>query len=152
MLARFEAERGAELGLAWLRGLSAVAAFVGSLGLLLAKVPVAIFLIGALGLALSFAWLVQSRRSARRAQNPAETYLAVHARGLLWADPPKAPIWVSWTSVAGLEVDEERLDILVERKAAPPLHIEPRYPGVEIHELVRTLRNAWSHAHDSQDA
>ena len=116
---------------------------VASLAVLLGKVPVAVFLVGALGLALSLAWLVQARRSAQRAREPQATYLAVHATGLVWSDPPRPPIWVAWSEVNELEVDEERLDILVSRKAASPLHIEPRYPGVEIHELVRTLRNAW---------
>ena len=44
--------------------------------------------------------------------------------------------------VVEIEVDEERLDVLVRLHAGPPLRIEPRYPGVEIHELVRTLNDA----------
>jgi hypothetical protein len=147
-LARFEAERAAELSLARLRMTCAALAAVSSIAVLLGKVPVAVFLVGALGLALSLAWLVQARRSAQRARDPQANYLAVHAKGLLWSEPPRPPIWVAWSEVSGLEVDEERLDIVVSRKAAAPLHIEPRYPGVEIHELVRTLRNAWQSSGD----
>lgn len=148
LLARFEAERSEELRLARVRMASAVLAGGASLAVLLGKVPVAVFLVGALGLAVSLAWLVQARRSAQRARGPQATFLAVHSQGLWWSDPPRPPIWVAWSSVSELEVDEERLDIRLSLKAAPPLHIEPRYPGVEIHELVRTLRNAWLRSRD----
>ncbi|MFT3922513.1 MAG: hypothetical protein QM778_08265 [Myxococcales bacterium] len=152
MLARFEAEREAELSFARLRRTSAIVLAVGSLAVLLGRVPVAVFLVGALGLALSLAWLVQARRSARRARDPGATYLAVHAHGLEWADGFKAPIWVAWNTVSELDVDEEHLDVRVSLKGASPLHIEPRYPGVEIHELVRTLRNAWQRSDDFPEA
>ncbi len=148
LLVRFEARRSEELSLARVRMTSAVLAGAASVAVLLGKVPVAVFLVGALGLAVSLAWFVQARRSAQRARGPQATFLAVHANGLGWSDPPKPPLWVAWSSVSELEVDEERLDIRVLLKAASPLHIEPRYQGVESHELVRTLRNAWLRPRD----
>jgi len=151
LIERFETRREAELSFSRLRLTSAVVAAGASLAVLLARVPVAVFLVGALGLAVSLAWTIQALRSAQRAKNPGATYLAVHTRGLEWADAPKAPIWVAWDAVSGLEVDEERLDVLVSFKAASPLHIEPRYPGVEIHELVRRMRNAWLRHNDTPE-
>jgi hypothetical protein len=44
--------------------------------------------------------------------------------------------------VQDVQVDEERLDVVVCRKYAAPVSIEPRYPGVEIHALMHTLRDA----------
>jgi hypothetical protein len=148
LLVRFSAERGAEMAHARLRMVSAAVSALASICVLLGKVPVVVFLVALLGLILSLAWFAQARKSARRARDPGATYLALHARGLLWSQPPRAPIWVAWDEVSELEVDEERLDVRVSRKAAPPLHIEPCYPGVEIHELVHRLRNAWLSSSD----
>jgi hypothetical protein len=146
---RFVGHAGAERAQARLRAACAALAGTGSLALLLARVPLAVFLVALLGTSLSLLWWREARRSARRARSPESIYLAIHADGLVWADPPRATLWIPWTEIRELTVDEERVCVCVERHAAPPVYIDPCYPGVEIHELVRTLRNAWLGAGDS---
>ncbi len=151
LLVRFDADATEERTYARVRMATACVSAVASLLVLLSRVPVAVFLVALLGLAISLVWLREARKAAQRAISPHAAYLAAHAHGLLWADAPSPPVWVSWNEVMDLAVDEERLTILVTRKGAPALHIPPRYPGVEIHELVSKLRNAWAASSDPVD-
>jgi hypothetical protein len=108
----------------------------------LGDLPVPVFLVGVLGLLVSVAWLRNARRTAHRAPQANLHFLEVYEDGLLLSEGERR-VAVLWTQVEDVEVDEERLDVVVTRRDAPPLRIEPRYAGVEIHQLVRTLRNAW---------
>ncbi len=144
VIVRFDADPNQERTYARVRTVTACVSAAASALVLLSNVPVAVFLVALLGLAISVVWLFEARKAAQRAETPQTAFLAAHARGLLWADGPRPPIWVAWDEVMDLDVDEERLTVRVTRKAAPPLHIPPRYPGVEIHELVFKLRKAWA--------
>ncbi|MET0341060.1 MAG: hypothetical protein ABW252_08655 [Polyangiales bacterium] len=140
-LARYEASPSELRALARVRMVSALVAFGGAVAMLLGELPVPVFLLALLGLVLSLAWLGQARRASRAARSAHRDALTVHARGL-WLEEAARNVWCSWDDVTEIEVDEERLDVLVRLRAGPPLRIEPRYPGVEIHELVRTLNDA----------
>ena len=50
--------------------------------------------------------------------------------------------WLAFSDVERFEVDEERVDVLVTKRDASTLRIEPQYTGVDIYELVHTLDNA----------
>jgi hypothetical protein len=147
LLTRFEVDPRDERMFARVRAGAAFLAAAGSGLLLLGDLPVPVFMVGLLGLFVSLVWLRQARRAAHRVTHAGNHFLAVHRDGLLLAEGERR-VAVLWTQVQAVEVDEERLDVVVTRHDAPPLHIEPRY-GVEIHQLVRTLRNAWQGRGDS---
>lgn len=151
LIVRFEADPDEERVHARVRMVCAGIASVASLAVMLGRVPVTVFLVALLGLAISLAWFREARKAARRATTPQAVFLEVYRGGLVWAEAPNPPIWVSWNEVSALDVDEERLTVCVSRAAAPPLHIIPRYPGVEIHALVDRLRNAFQEASDNLD-
>jgi hypothetical protein len=149
LLARFQVDPREERSFARIRLASALLGALGSAALLLGRLPVGVFMIGVLGLLVSLAWLRQARKAKVRAAQAGDHHLVVYKRGLLLAEGD-TQTWLAWSDVRAVEVDEERLDIVLERSGGtvPPLRIEPRYPGVEIHELMRTLRNAWLSSSD----
>ena len=141
LLQRFEVSRSDQRSVAIVRGVAAVLCAVCALWVLLSRVPVAVFLAGLLGLVMSIAWLAQARRAARTAASAETHHLSVHRDGLVVAEQTKLT-HVRFAEVCDIAVDEERLDIVVTLNDRHCIRIEPRYPGVEIHDLVRTLREA----------
>lgn len=140
-LARFEASPSDLRALAHLRTLCALLAGVGALVVLLGKVSVPVFLIALLGLLISLAWLAQARRLRRTAAHGVPAALVVYQSGFLLTDDRRND-WLAFSDVKSFEVDEERVDVLVTKRDASTLRIEPRYTGVDIYELVHTLDNA----------
>jgi hypothetical protein len=140
-LARFEGSATDQRALAYLRATCAVLASAGSVLVLLGDVPIPVFLIALLGLLISLAWLGQARRSFRAAAASERPRLVVYASGFLSLDVGRND-WVPFSDVERIEVDEERVDILVTKRDAAALRIEPRYTGVDIYELVHTLDKA----------
>ena len=150
VLARFEVSMSDQRALAYLRGICALLALAGAIAMLLGKLPVPLFMVALLAVLLSVAWLAQARRLGRAARDPRRPALTAHAHGLLLEDPGSKAAsrneWLLWSDVARIEVDEERLELLLTRHDGSTLRIEPRYQGVDIHELVRTLTQAWGSA------
>lgn len=138
---RFEVDAGEQRTLSRVRGVSALLAFAGAATLLLGELPLPVFLLAVLGLAVSLAWLRQSRKASRAARDAHRDALQVHEGGL-FLDESQRTAWVPWREIEDIVVDEERLDVVVIRRGTPPLRIEPRFPGVDIYELMRTLNDA----------
>lgn len=141
LLQRFEVSRADQRSLAFVRGGAALVCVLCASWLLLSRVSVPVFLIGLLGLLVSLAWLAQARRAARTAATPEAHHLSIHRDGLLVAEQDRLTR-LRFADVADIAVDEERLDIAVKLRDGRCVRIEPRYPGVEIHELMRRLREA----------
>lgn len=134
--------------LALVRGGSAALAALGSLALLCADVPLPVFLAALLGLLMSLLWIGQARRALRVARSAEAHHLSIYRDGFVVAEGQHVTR-VPFGHVRELEVDEERLDILVKLSTGESLRLEPRYPGVAIHDLVRSLHEAREQAaHD----
>jgi hypothetical protein len=147
-LRRFEASASAELSLARLRLVTATVALMASVAVLLSKVPVTIFLVALVGVLISLAWIRQGLQARKRALRPSQFFLELCARGLLIGEGARVQ-WLPWGEVCDIAVDEERLDIVLKVRVGGPVRVEPRYPGIAIHDLMATLRNAWREATDS---
>ena len=144
---RFEASSSAELSLARLRLVTALVALMASLAVLLSKVPVPVFLVALVGTLVSVAWIRLGLVARKRATRPSAYFLELYASGLAIGDGPRVQ-WLPWSEVCDIDVDEERLDIVVCVRGREPVRLEPRYPGIAIHDLMATLRNAWRAAID----
>jgi hypothetical protein len=139
---RFEVDATDMRIFAWARGLLGLFALV-SAGLLLAsRVPVVIFGVAVLGVLIALMWLRQARVAHARARAPEEHSLTVHEHGLVLREGPRV-CSVAWSEVRAVEVDEERLDIVLKRNTGDTLRVEPRYAGVALDELMRRLSEAW---------
>ncbi len=145
LLRRFEVTRADQRSVALVRGVAAGACGVCAVWVLLSRVPIPIFLAGLLGLLMSFAWLAQARRAARTASAPGAHHLSIHRDGVVVAEQNKLTR-VRFADVYDIAVDEEHLEIAVTLNDRRCIRIEPRYPGVEIHDLVRTLQEALQQA------
>lgn len=141
LLIRYEVSEREQRTLARVRTVSALLAFAGAATMLLGRLPVPVFLLAVLGLSVSLLWLRQAQKARRAASGAHQDALQVHEAGLL-IDEAERTAWVPWRDVEDIVVDEERLDVVVIRRGTPALRIEPRFPGVELYELVATLNNA----------
>jgi hypothetical protein len=115
---------------------------VGAVLLLLADLPIAVFLAAVLALLMSLVWFGQARTAGRIARNAERYHLSVYRDGFLLSEGEHVQR-VRFADVREISLDEERLDIVVKCAAKEPLRVEPRYPGVEIHVLVHTLQQAF---------
>ena len=145
IVARFEVSAGDQRALAYLRGICALLALAGAGAMLLGRLSVTLFMVALLAVLLSLAWLAQARRLSLAARAKVRPALTAHTNGLLLEEPNRNE-WLAWTDVTRIEVDEERLDVLVTRRDETTLRIEPRYRGVDLYQLVHTLSEAWRSA------
>jgi hypothetical protein len=136
-LARFTASPRDVRTLALVRGVCGVLALLGSLAMLLGRLPVPLFLIALLGIVLSLVWLRQARKLWRRAGTAKPATLVVHRAGFALDDT-----FIPFQQVTAFELDEERLDVKVALVNGEALRIDPQYRGVDIYTLVRTLQDA----------
>ncbi|HEY6879679.1 MAG TPA: hypothetical protein VI299_16745 [Polyangiales bacterium] len=136
-LARFTASPRDLTMFALVRGISGVAALLGSLLMLLGRLPIPLFLVALLGLAMSAAWLRQARKLWRQARTAKPAALVVYRSGY---EVDRA--FTPFDHVAAFEVDLERVDVKVTMTDGETRRIEPQYQGVDLDELVRTLQDA----------
>lgn len=149
ILARFEVSAGDQRALAYLRGICALLALGGAFAMLLGRLSVTLFMVALLAVLLALVWLAQARRLARAARSAIRPALTAHAHGMLVEEPSRNE-WLAWADVVQIEVDEERLDIVVTRRDKTTLRIEPRYQGVDLYRLVHTLTQAWQSAPEAR--
>jgi hypothetical protein len=148
LLSRFEVNARAERALARLRTTTAIVTLLAALGVLLSNVPVTAFIMAIVAALVSVFWLRQARAARKRAAEAPQYFLEVYAKGVRVGEGSQR-VWLPWSEVCDIEVDEERLDIVLKKHEGAPLRVEPRYPGIAIHDLMDTLRNAWRGHPDS---
>lgn len=81
-------------------------------------------------IAAGVAWARRANRSAARAS--LDVLLELAPTGFTLAPSPE----VAWTLVTGVEVDEDRLVVLVHRSGGEPVVIEPLYDGISVYDLA----------------
>lgn len=141
LLHSFIADAGDQRSVALVRLGSAVLALCGVTFLLLSRVPLPVFLVALLGGLMALVWLGKAARAHKLSREAGSYRLEVYREGLRLLEAQHVTT-LRFADVDAIAVDEERLDIVVKRKDGSPLRLEPRYPGVEIHQLVHTLQSA----------
>lgn len=94
----------------------------------------------ALGLAAVAGWTVMVVRG--RARTRSRVALDLAPEHLRYEDGTRTSE-IAWSEVEAISVDEDRLDVLVERRGAEPLRIEPLFRGASVYELADAIRTAW---------
>lgn len=110
---------------------------------------------GALGWTLILAfWLValgwsasffrQRRRNSPLALSvgPATLVLAGDLSGVRGVEAAQAPLAIAWAEIERVRVDEDRLEIVLERKEQPPLRLPGGWRGYALEEVARALDTA----------
>jgi hypothetical protein len=144
-LARFEASASELRTFALVRGVCGVIALLASALTLLGSLPIPAFLIALLGVVISLVWLGQARKYWRSTAKPAQ--LVVYRAGFEVDQE-----FIPFTEVSHFEVDEDRLDVKVTLNSGDTRRIEPRYRGVDIYTLVRTLQDALTATRSTNEA
>jgi hypothetical protein len=141
---RFEVDRSALDTAAALRGAAAMLAGVAGLWLLAvaqAWVPRALALAG---LVFAFFWGRAQWRHLRTRER-VSGYLELAPATLVISDG-SATRHIALADVRSVEVDDDRLEVLLQLASGEALRVEPQYRGVGLHELARLLHEAASRA------
>gem|GEM_PF-2733188 len=87
----------------------------------------------------SLGWTVSFMRARRRRSVPTAYTLTLRDAGLELCEGTRTAN-VAWEDVHAVEVDEDRLVVLVHRRdGAPPLVLEPRYEGTSVYTLCELV-------------
>lgn len=81
-------------------------------------------------IAAGVAWAKRANRTAARAS--VETLLVLAPSGLTLAPASE----VGWSSLTGVEVDEDRLVVLIHRSEGDAIVLEPVYDGLSVYDLA----------------
>jgi hypothetical protein len=124
-----------------LRLIAAVPALVG--GAWLAWISEGWFLrvLAATGLLFATLWVALAQRSARQLARADEHYLDIGDLALQVRTGSQRRM-LAWSDVEAVEIDEDRLVVLLRIRGAAPLAIEPMYGGLTLSELGMTLQRA----------
>ena len=134
-------------GDAWLRG--AGAALVGALGLylLFAGFGGKAMAWGGLGLLVTLLWIARVRKARAQVRRRGEHFLALEASGLRIGLGEAPPVELAWSQVADVDVDEDRLEVVVAlRGDEAPVYVEPIYGGLSVYDLGAAVRAAFDAA------
>ena len=142
-LRRFELDSRAERQLAGARQLASAGVAVGAVWLAAVGTHMVHHLLAAAGGLATLGWWVVARRIRRRVASGARHYLALHDDVLEVAQGERTLV-LPWDQVRSVEVDEERLVVVLERCSGSPLTVEPLYRGVGLYELRDAIAAVWS--------
>jgi hypothetical protein len=82
--------------------------------------------------------MIAGRRGLARAREAQRNFVALRGDSLEIQDGSKE-VRVAWRDVISATVDEERLVVVVRRRDADPVHVEPRFAGVSVYDLARAI-------------
>lgn len=124
----------AEREIAWFRFASALLVAPAAVAVLVLARPIGAKVIAAVGLAASVGWVVAFFRARARIREAHERHLDIGPEGLrivLGAEP----VEVRWSEVESVDVDEERLLLVVKLAGGGALELPPVWEGVGLEEL-----------------
>lgn len=97
--------------------------------------------LAAAGLVFATIWLVLARRSGAQLAHAEEHYLDIGTDALQVRAGSQART-LAWSDVEAVEIDEDRLVVLLRVRGVRPLAVEPMYGGLTLAELAATLQRA----------
>jgi hypothetical protein len=141
---RFELDDRAERGATALRvGAALVTMLAGAWLLLLPYSVPRVFAVA--GLCFAALWLVRAARARRMAKLPAgagpRDYLELRPDALCMRNHGTEQV-IPWGEVVSVAIDEDRLMVVVERKNASAIMLEPQYRGTALHPLAEAVHDA----------
>lgn len=148
MTTRLVLDEGKEMSIASLRMVAGLV--VGALSVFLLALPLgtAPRVLAGVALAVSIAWIVVAARGRRR----------IRSRDAWWVELGDElavaqggdPAVISWRDIARVDVDEERLDVVVHRATGGELRILPVWRGADgplgLHDVADVIVAAWEDA------
>ena len=120
---------------ALLRRTGAVVVSAGAAWVLLASPGLRLGALAVAALGIAGMWL---RRA--RPQHAAGVALRLEPGGLALGPPDAEP--TPWAEILAIDVDEDRLTVRIDRRGAPPLHLEPSWGGLSVYALADAVRAA----------
>jgi len=141
---RFELDDRAERGATVLRVGAALVTMLAGAWLLLLPYSVPRFFAVA-GFCFAALWLVRAARARRKAKLPAgaepRDYLELRPEALCMSNHGTEQV-IPWGEVVSVAIDEDRLMVVVERKNASAIMLEPQYRGTALRPLAEAVHDA----------
>lgn len=138
VLRRLDLDVRGERQVALLRLVAAIVVALGALWIAAIGPGLAGWVIVLLAAIAAFFWAKASRASRRRVANPAGSYLAIAEMGL-HIGKDGTVCRVPRAEVTGIELDEDRLVVVVRRRDGTSVIVEPIYGGIGAYDLHETL-------------
>ncbi|NOY93299.1 MAG: hypothetical protein GXP55_19100 [Deltaproteobacteria bacterium] len=129
----------AERSVSRLRLLAATLVGSSSLAILFGSPSTFGVVVGLLGLGASVGWVVAFRRSGARVRERDCYFLQLDDRGLRLARGGE-PRELAWSEVRELQVDEERLVVVLQLRDGQTLDIPPIFRGYGLYEIEDLLK------------
>lgn len=105
--------------------------------------PFVVQILTGVGVLVSVGWYFAGRNARRRGADSPRWFLALYEQGVLLGQGDQQQ-WLGWGQVTAVEVDEERLEVVLKQSDAADLRVVPRFDGVAIHDLADRLREQFS--------
>jgi len=144
-------DRRGERAVYGLRLGAAALTFLGSLWLALLGPSTLGWVVVGLGILATVGWVVSFERARRRDHDRHRYYLDLAGDRLTLAEGAELHT-IPWNRIVEVNVDEDRLAVVVTQDGGAPLRIEPRYGALGIYELAERLRLARGLATNPVDA
>lgn len=144
----FEHDVASERGVMWLRGVAALWTLVCVvwLGIVLRTWVGLAF--GLVGTVIALLWAAMIARARRRVRG-GTVALRLTPEALSYDDGART-IEIAWRDVRGVDVDEERIAVRIERAEGEAELVEPLFRGVGVYELAEAVRAAWRASRDPE--
>ncbi len=134
-----ELDSQAERSVSRLRLLAAALVGSSSLAILFGSPSTFGVVVGLLGLGASVGWVVAFRRSGKRVSEGDRYFLRLDDWGLRLARGGE-PRELAWSEVLELQVDEERLVVVLQLRDGRTLDIPPIFRGYGLYEIEDLLK------------
>ncbi len=138
---RWAADVATERQIARVRLLAAAAAFFSGVWLLYVADAFILRALALAGCAFGGLWARQVLRKRTQSELPALHYLELGADYLAIAEG-SAPRTIPLSGVRSVEIDEDRLVVVLRLDGAEPWLLEPRYRGMTLRELAEHVHRA----------
>ncbi len=147
---RFELDERSERAVARLRGIAGILVAGGAAWLLALAPPASTAALAILGLLAGLGLLASGLRGRRRSAERARWYLELDGHGLTLAEGLRYE-HRDWAQIRAVEVDEDRLVVVLESDESPTLRLEPRYANQSVYALCDIVHDRWRAARNGSD-
>jgi hypothetical protein len=145
---RFELDDRAERGGTALRVSAALITVVAG-GWLFALPYLAPRVFALAGFVFAAAWFVRAMRASKTQRRPTEHYLELRPDALCVRAGAAEQI-VPWHEITAIAIDDDRLQVIVERQNCAALVLEPQYRGLGLRPMAEAVQDALTHARNTE--
>jgi hypothetical protein len=94
-------------------------------------------------------WLLRAARARSTQRRPAEHYLEFRPDALCLREGAQEQV-VPWHEIISVAIDDDRLQVIVQRKSSAALVLEPQYRGLGLRPMAEAVQDALTRARQTE--